>query len=238
MYTGWHGEAARPDLQAHQNSHCSRGNSSESICAWSWFRNNYFAVSPMAIPLFPSSQSRWGMSGELRPLERGVCTPESMSNNEFMPWYPFQNFQALVQGKQSGLPGRLSVPANPSVILHFCMYSPERTRTILAAKGMCRRNSRRQILEPWLACYTGRYWTEVPSKDRGNLPAHKLHVSAPMDYWYLKKKSLSASKAGAFGNQREVWKLLTKGNISMEKLLSAGKLELEKIKALEGFMQQ
>lgn len=46
MYGGWHGEAARPDLQAHQNSHCSRGNSSESICAWSWFRNNLFATSP------------------------------------------------------------------------------------------------------------------------------------------------------------------------------------------------
>lgn len=214
MYAGWHGEAARPDLQAHQNSHWSRGNSSESICAWGWLQNNYFAISPVAVPVFPSSQSRWGMSGELRPLERGVCTPELVSNNEFMPQYPFQNFQALVQG---GFLGRSLCQLN----LHkFCVWShsPERTRTISVAEGMFRRNSRRQILEPWRVCYTGWYSAEVPRKNRGNLPAHKLHVS-----W-----SLSSSKA--FGNQGEVWKLLMKGNISMEKLLSASKLELEKSK--------
>lgn len=85
VYAGWHGEAMRPDLQAHQNSHCSRGNNSESICAWSWLQNNYFAVTPLTIPLFPSSLSRWGMSGELRPLESEACTPELVPNSEFRP---------------------------------------------------------------------------------------------------------------------------------------------------------
>lgn len=53
--SGWHGEKVRPDLYAHQNSHCSRGNNFESICARSWLQDNYFAVSPLTIPLLPNS---------------------------------------------------------------------------------------------------------------------------------------------------------------------------------------
>lgn len=135
MYAGWHGEAARPDLQAHQNSHWSRGNSSESICAWSWLQNNYFAISPMAVPVFPSSQSRWGMSGELRPLEWGVCTPELVPNNEFMPRYPFQNFQILVQRKRRRLSGQVSVPAKPASIMRLIIL-PWKNKNYFG----CRRN--------------------------------------------------------------------------------------------------
>lgn len=75
MHAGWHGEGTRADLQAHRNSHCSRGNSSESICAQNWFRSNYFAISPTAILLLLSFQPRREMSGELRRMEREVCTP-------------------------------------------------------------------------------------------------------------------------------------------------------------------
>lgn len=90
-------------------------------------------------------------------------------------------------------------------------------------------------MEPRLACYSGQYSSEAPSKDRGNLPAHKFHILAPSDYWYQRNKSLSASKAAAFGNQGEIWKLLTKGNISTEKLLGASKLEVEKYQSTGGF---
>lgn len=120
LCAGWRGEAVRLDLQAHQNSHCSRGNSSKSICAWSWFWKNCFAISPMAIFLFTGSQSRWGITGELRPLERGVSTPELMFNNEFMPEYLFQNFQAReAEWAPVGSSGWLSVPVRPAVILHL-----------------------------------------------------------------------------------------------------------------------
>lgn len=135
VYAGWHGEAVRPDLQAHQNSHCSRGNNSESICAWSWLQNNYFAVIPLTIPLFPSSLSRWGMSGELRPLESEVCTPKSVPNSEFRPQKPFQSLQVSVRAKQTRLPGQVSVPVKPALILHSAAL-PEKNKNYFG----CQRN--------------------------------------------------------------------------------------------------
>lgn len=232
LCAGWRGEAARPDLQAHQNSHCPRGNSSESICAWSGFWKNCFAVSPVAIFWFTSSQSRWGITGELRPLERGVSTPDLMFNNEFMPEYLFQNFQAREAKWAPWMALCASETCSNSAFDHIHLKEQElfwlqKEFSIGTAGG-----------KSWSLALPA-----VVASTHPRLPAgtEGIYLHTNFTFWpqgsidNKKTKSPSASKVEAFGNQGKIWKLLTKGNISIEKLLSASKLEVEKYQSTGGF---